>query len=265
MNPGHLTRLTEEGKEMMPASLRGPLFDYVEKKYGALPEHLWRRYPDYAIFRHEDNRKWFGLVMNIRRGSLGLQGEEAVDVLNVKLPDPLLADLLVRQPGYFRGYHISRGNWVSILLDGTVPLDEVCKWLDTSFLATASTAKKRKLRPPREWIIPANPKYYDVEAAFAAADEIVWKQGAGIRKGDTVFLYVAQPVSAVLFKCLVTETDIPCSFESGNVRIRSLMRIRLLKRYPRDQFTFDVLGEKYGIFAVRGPRGIPNSLSEALK
>ena len=43
------------------------------------------------------------------------------------------------------------------------------------------------------------------------------------------------------------------------------MRIRLQKRYPRDRFTFDVLGREYGIFAVRGPRGIPQSLSEALK
>ncbi len=29
--------------------------------------------------------------------------------------------------------------------------------------------------------------------------------------------------------------------------------------------TFDVLKEEYGIYAVRGPRGIPYSLSEALK
>ena len=32
-----------------------------------------------------------------------------------------------------------------------------------------------------------------------------------------------------------------------------------------DRFTFEVLKSEYGIYAVRGPRGIPHSLSEALK
>ena len=43
------------------------------------------------------------------------------------------------------------------------------------------------------------------------------------------------------------------------------MRIKLLKRYPPDRFPFEVLGKEYGIFAVRGPRGIPDTLSQALK
>jgi hypothetical protein len=43
------------------------------------------------------------------------------------------------------------------------------------------------------------------------------------------------------------------------------MKIRLLKRYDPAQFTFEVLKSEYGIFAVRGPRGIPNPLSAALE
>ena len=38
----------------------------------------------------------------------------------------------------------------------------------------------------------------------------------------------------------------------------------LWKRYRSDKFTFDLLKEEYGIYAIRGPRGIPNSLSAAL-
>ena len=123
--------------------MREQLFAYVKKKYKAAPEHLWSRYPDYAIFRHADNKKWFGLVMNIRRKNLGLDGEDVVDILNVKLPDPRLVDLLVQEPGYFRGYHISRGNWVSILLDGTVPFEDVCRWLAESYVTTASRETKQ--------------------------------------------------------------------------------------------------------------------------
>ena len=46
---------------------------------------------------------------------------------------------------------------------------------------------------------------------------------------------------------------------------KALMKIRLEKRYSEDKFTFQVLKDKYGINAIRGPRGITDSLSEALK
>ena len=203
--------------------------------------------------------------MDISRAKLGLNGDELVDVLNVKLDSPLLVDLLTREEGYFPGYHISRGNWVSILLDGSVPLDEVCAWIDRSWQVTASTKTKQAARPPKEWLIPSNPKYFDIVHAFDDKDEINWKQGAGIKKGDTVYMYVGAPVSAILYKCRVTETDIPYRFRREGLTIKSLMKIRLLKRYDPDRFTFAVLNEQYHIFAVRGPRGVPEDLSEDLR
>lgn len=52
-------------------SIREQIYAYVKKKYKAEPEYLWRRYPDYAVLRHEDNRKWFGLIMDIPRSKPG--------------------------------------------------------------------------------------------------------------------------------------------------------------------------------------------------
>lgn len=245
------------------SSLRPDLYSYIKKKYNADPEYLWRRFPGYAAFRHSDNAKWFAIIMDVSPKKLGLPGTELRDIINVKLTDPILVDYLVQQPGFLRGYHISRGNWVSILLDGTVPLDEICRWLDDSYMNTASKQKLQMLRPAKEWLIPANPKYYDVQAAFKESKEIDWKQGKGIKVGDTVFMYVAAPVSAILYKCKVTETDIPYKY-NGKVHITSLMRIKLLREYEPNKFTFDILGKDYDIHAVRGPRGIPKALSEAL-
>lgn len=245
--------------------IKDKLFTYIEKEYHKNPEYPWARYPGYAVFRHSDNQKWFALIMDIPKSKLGLESDDIAYILNVKMREPLLMDFLVQQEGFFRGYHISKGNWISILLDGTVAFNEICRWLDESYIATASRETKHKLRPPKEWIIPANPKYYDVQAAFDESEEINWKQGKGIKAGDTVFLYVAAPISAILYKCLVTETDIPFHFNNGDVHMSGIMKIKLQKRYDPNQFTFDILGKKYGIFAVRGPRGIPESLSEALK
>ena len=246
-------------------NLREQLFSYVKKKYNAAPEYLWMRFPDYAVFRHADNGKWFGIVMNVSGKKLGLDDDVIVDILNVKLPDPLLAEMLVQQSGFFRGYHISRGNWVSILLDGSVPFEEVCRWLEESYLTAASRQKKQKMRPPKEWLVPSNPKFYDIIKAFEEADEIDWKQGAGIKKGDTVYMYVGAPVSAILYQCEVTEANIPFEDDDGNVHMKEMMKIRLLKRYPPDRFTFQRLKDEYNIFAVRGPRGVPHSLSEDLR
>ena len=248
----------------MEGSLRDDIFRYVLKKYKARPEYLWARFPDYAVFRHADNRKWFGIVMNISFDKLERGRSGMADIINIKLDDLLLRDMLIRQNGYYPGYHIARGNWVSVLLDGTVPPDEIKNLIDLSFAATASGKKRQEIRPPKCWLIPSNPKYYDIVHAFDDTDTIRWKQGAGIRKGDTVYLYVGAPVSAILYKCLVTETDIPYDFRSEGLTIKALMTIKLQKRYEPERFTFSRLGTEFGIFAVRGPRGVPNSLKEAL-
>ena len=116
---------------------------YIQKEYNSLPEHLWIHFPNYTVFRHRDNQKWFALIMDIPRNKLGLKGTERVDILNVKLGDPMFVDMLVRQPGYFYGYHISRSSWISILLDGTVPFEEICQWIDESYAVTASKRKKQ--------------------------------------------------------------------------------------------------------------------------
>ena len=244
--------------------VREKVAKYIKKKYNALPEYLWKRYPDYAVFRHDDNRKWFAIIMDVEADKLGLPGTERMDIIDLKIEDLMFKDILLQQPGFLPAYHMNKGSWITILLDGTVPLEEIYRMIDASFLDTASKKKKNKFRQPKEWIVPANPKYYDIEHAFDESDEIDWKQGVGIIKGDTVYMYVGAPVSAILYKCKVTEVDIPFDYEDKNLKITALMKIKLQKRYKPDKFTFDRLKEEYGIYAVRGTRGISNSLSAAL-
>ncbi len=245
-------------------TMREKLFEYIRTKFGLLPDYPFPSAPDYPVVRHGDSRKWFVLFMDVERSRLGLSGEGRADIMNVKLEDPFFVDFLAQQPGYFYGYHISKGRWVSVLLDGTVPFEELCLRIDESYAVTASKRTRQKFREPKEWIVPANPKYYDVEHMFDREDRARWKQGAGIRKGDTVFLYVAAPVSAILFQCRVTETDIPFEFRSRNVSMKALMELKLEARYAPGQFPFQRLKEEFGIIAVRGPRGVPHGLSAAL-
>ena len=81
--------------------MREEIFQYVKKKYKVEPDYPFSTAPTYPVLRHKDNRKWFALIMDIPREKLGLEGSEHVDIMNVKLGDPMLVDMIVRQLGYF--------------------------------------------------------------------------------------------------------------------------------------------------------------------
>lgn len=244
--------------------MRETVFAYIKRKYKISPEYPWAKYDSNAVFRHSDNKKWFALVMGVERNKLGLSDAGYVDVIDLKIDDMMFRDMLLQKEGILPGYHMNKDHWITVLLDGTVEENMIYDLIDASFLATASKKKKGKIRPPKEWIIPANPKYYDIEHAFDHEEIIDWKQSSSIKVGDTVFMYVAAPISAILYKCKVVEADIPYDYQDKNLTINTLMKIKLLQKYDSKQFTFDKLKKDYGIYAVRGPRGVPNSLSREL-
>ncbi len=230
---------------------------YVKKEYKTEPDMPWKKYPDNQVLRHGDTGKWFGLILPVKRNKLGLTGEDVVFVLDLKC-DPIMAGDLRSNPGIFPGYHMNHSEWISILLDGTVEPDMICNLIDISYELTASKTVKQKLRGPKNWLVPANPKYYDIIHAFDDTDIITWKQSSDIRVGDIVYLYVAAPVSAILYKCKALEVKIPSDSDYG-LNIKWIMKIQLLQRYDPETYTMKVLKE-YGVYAVRGPRSMPDSL-----
>ena len=60
------------------------------------------------MLRHNDNNKWYGVVLEVSTDKLGLPEADIVDVLNVK-SDPLLIGSLRGQDGYFPAYHMNKG------------------------------------------------------------------------------------------------------------------------------------------------------------
>ena len=43
---------------------------------------------------------------------------------------------LVQKDGFFRAYHMNKEKWISIVLDGTVPNEEIFALIDLSFELT---------------------------------------------------------------------------------------------------------------------------------
>lgn len=144
-------RIYEEHFEMSDChqSLREKLEEYAKEKYGVETEQLPFNREDYAILRHADSGRWFAVFITKSRREFGLPGEGDAQIVSLKLRDPLLADLLAQQLGYLRGYPSARWNWISAVLDGTVPFEDVCRWLDESYQATASKTKNQSIPLPK--------------------------------------------------------------------------------------------------------------------
>ena len=113
---------------------RQEVFDYCRRHYGTEPDYPWQDLN--AVLRHKENNKWYAVILEVGRDKLGLPGDGAVDVMNVKC-DPILSGPLRGQPGYFPAYHMNKERWLSILLDGPQPDEEIKGLIDLSFRATA--------------------------------------------------------------------------------------------------------------------------------
>ena len=197
-------------------------------------------------------------------GPDGFDPDEKIDVINLKC-DPIAAQSLHTRPGILPAYHMNHTQWITVLLDGTVPPEEIFPLIDMSYELTASKSKRPADGGPREWLVPSNPKFFDVIGAFEAEEEIDWKQSSAVHVGDTVYLYVGAPVSAILYRCTATKVNIPFFHQDETLTIRKLMRIRREHVYARDEFPIARLRDEFEVRSVRGPRGVPAELSEALK
>lgn len=232
----------------------------IAEKYGDAPEHLWTKLPGYAVFRNPDSKKWYGIVMNIDGLKIKREAGEK-EILNLKAGADRVPDLLTEK-GILPAYHSNRKNWMTLILDDTLSDERIMQLVGQSRALAGQGTQVASEK--REWLVPANPKYFDLEKAFRENPQILWKQSTGIAAGDTVYIYVASPVSAITYRCRVLETGLPYDYKDGNLTIRKVMKIELEKRYDPAQFPFNDL-KKYGVHAVRGPRLIPSALHDALE
>lgn len=122
---------------------RETLSGYIAETYAADAEFPWVQYPEYAVFRHTNNKKWFAVVMEVPKEKLGVPGDGTLDILNVKC-DPILIGSFRSEPGIYPAYHMSKANWLSVALDGSVEDEKIKLLLDMSYELTALKPKKRK-------------------------------------------------------------------------------------------------------------------------
>lgn len=251
----------EESRFIMPQTER--LDRFLLNEYADRSDKPFAKYPTYSVYRFPGNGKWYALLGEVTEKTLrpkSLNGEKKAEIINVKI-DPERKKELLTIDGIFPAYHMNKDSWITIILDGTVS-DETLFSLVSRSRDIIAGKHNRNLKG-NMWLVPANPKYYDVRKAFSESSEIMWKQAANICKGDIVYMYVAKPVAAVKYKCEVLQTDIPYSFSSDRVKMTKIMKIKLLKEYRDELASHDYL-KSIGITYIRGPRHATKELIEHL-
>ena len=107
------------------------IFEYVQKQYGTVPEYLWSKSPDSVVLRHK-NGKWYAVFMTVEKSKLGLEGNDLVDIMDVKC-DPEMTSMIIQTYGFLPGYHMNKQHWNTILLDGSVSEAKTLDFLDMSY------------------------------------------------------------------------------------------------------------------------------------
>ena len=106
----------------------------VQEKYGNQLEYLWEKSPDTAVLRHEDNQKWYAILMRISWDRLDKGREGLVETVNLKHDQ--VGDLL-SQNGIYPAFHMNKRYWISLPLDDTLTDERVLELFERSWFLTS--------------------------------------------------------------------------------------------------------------------------------
>ncbi len=113
----------------------GAVISYANQKYGDDPEYLWEDTPDCCVLRRKDNNKWYAVIMTVGGNKFG-RGTQKDEVIDVRVA-PEKLDEIEDGVRYFRGYHMNKKHWMTVVLDGSVAEDEIFSLLDDSYALAA--------------------------------------------------------------------------------------------------------------------------------
>lgn len=119
-------------KDVFKSRYAHKVIEYVRQKYGDDPEYLWKPFPSNAVLRRKDSNKWYGILLILSKRKLGLDSDEIVDMIDLRIDPSTVADT-VDGKKYFAGYHMNKKSWFTMILDGSVPVEEIYDWIDKSY------------------------------------------------------------------------------------------------------------------------------------
>lgn len=120
------------GSEVFKSPQAKELIEYVRSTYGGELEFLWQKFPDNAVWRRSDNKKWYGALLTVSKRKLGLASDEITEIVDLRIKPEDLKNTLDGKR-YLTGFHMNKKNWYTILLDCSVSTEELCRRIDESY------------------------------------------------------------------------------------------------------------------------------------
>lgn len=120
-------------KNVFKTQMAKKVIDYVSQNYDDELEFLWEKFDENAIWRREDNKKWYGAILTVKKCKLGLSTDEKVEVLDLRAK-PEKLQMLIDNIHIFSGYHMNKKHWISVLLDECTNEKEVFDLIDQSYI-----------------------------------------------------------------------------------------------------------------------------------
>ncbi len=118
--------------EVFKSNQAKQVIKYIKTKYDNEPEFLWEKFAGNAVFRHKENNKWYGILLTIPKSKLGLDSDELVDIIDLKISSEDIENVIDNEK-YFLGYHMNKRHWFTIILDNSVPTDKIFEFIDKSY------------------------------------------------------------------------------------------------------------------------------------
>lgn len=108
------------------------LIDYVSSVYGDELEFLWKKFPDNGVWRRKDTKKWYGAVLTVAKNKLGIDSKDVVEIIDLRT-DPNGMNDLLKQSGFYPGWHMNKRNWFTVILDASVSNETLHKLIQESY------------------------------------------------------------------------------------------------------------------------------------
>jgi len=119
------------------------ILNYARDTYGDDIEYPWKDM-NYAVIRSHLTKKWYAVFMKVHPSKIGLGGNQTIRIMGLHgTAEQVTA--LVDGEKYFPGYHMNRKYWYTICLDGSVPMENLRKRIDESFILSQPKAKQNKV------------------------------------------------------------------------------------------------------------------------
>lgn len=118
--------------EVFKSDYAKKIITYIKDKYNDDLEFLWEKFENNAICRNKKNNKWYMAILIVNENKLGLPGNNDIEIIDLMYQKDQIEEIIDSKK-VFPGYHMNKKSWITIKLDGSMPIEEIYKLLDNSY------------------------------------------------------------------------------------------------------------------------------------